>query len=417
MRSLRIFVSLCLVLSLLVLAAPTFASKAGSDKPISDRILVKFKDDVNASTKKEVSLKHGGRIIGEIDKLNTLVIEVPAGKASEKKKAYEAEAAVEYAEPDFKVEAFGTPTDPYFVNQWALNNIGQKVNGITGRTDADIDALEAWDITTGTLEIKIAVLDTGVDQYHPDLSGRVVANNNFTTSPIDDFYGHGTHVAGIAAAAGNNGVGVAGVGYSCSIMNGKVLGDNGSGYVSWIANGIYWAVDPNGDGDTADGAKVINMSLGSSSSSKTLESAVNYAWSRGVVLVAAAGNSYSPAKQYPAAYTNCIAVAATDQYDNKAYFSNYGNKWVDVAAPGVNIYSTLPRLGSHLGAGYGYLDGTSMATPHVAGLAGLIFSTGVTSNSSVRTRIISNADRTTAGNIYSKYGIPRINAYNAVSIP
>jgi len=149
-----------------------------------------------------------------------------------------------------------------------------------------------------------------IKSSHEDLTGKVVAAKNFTTSrTTDDKYGHGTHVAGIAAAVTNNSKGVAGAGVNCSLMNGKVLGDNGSGAYSWLINGIIWAAD--------NGANVSNMSLSGSSESQALLDAVNYAWGKGVVLVAAAGNNGNSTPVYPAFYDNVIAVAATDQNDNR----------------------------------------------------------------------------------------------------
>ncbi|MFC1924461.1 S8 family serine peptidase, partial [Chloroflexota bacterium] len=247
--------------------------------------------------------------------------------------------------------------------------------------------------------IDIAILDTGIDQDHVDLAAKIVANMNFTSSgTVDDNYGHGTHVAGIAAA----GNGVAGIGFDSSLMNGKVLGDNGSGYYSWVASGVIWATD--------NGAEVINMSLGGTAYSSTLQSAIDYAWDNGVVVVAAAGNNGSSTQFYPAACTNCIAVAATSSSDSMASWSNYGD-WVDVAAPGVSIYSTT------INNNYGYKSGTSMASPHVAGLAALVFTTEADAsgngyrNDEVRSAIESSCDDIGLSGI----GHGRINAYRAVS--
>jgi thermitase len=188
-------------------------------------------------------------------------------------------------------------------------------------------------------------------------------------------------------------------------MNVKVLGDNGSGYYSWVAKGITWAAD--------NGAKVINLSLGGPAGSGTLQNAVNYAWGKGCVIVVAAGNNGNGNPSYPAYYDNCIAVAATDPNDSKASFSNHGF-WVDVAAPGVDIYSTLPNHKNQIGPrNYGTLSGTSMAAPHVAGVAALVWATEYgTDNSAVRERIESTGDELegTLGN----YGIGRVNAYLAV---
>ncbi len=191
-------------------------------------------------------------------------------------------------------------------------------------------------------------------------------------------------------------------------MNGKVLNDSGSGAYSWVANGIIWAAD--------NDAKVINMSLGGSRKSRTLENAVNYAWKKEVVVVAAAGNSANPSKTYPAAYTNAIAVAATNNKDQKASFSSYGAKWVDVAAPGENIFSTFPnhpyKINKSLGYDFG--SGTSMATPMTSAVAALIWSTPYgNSASQVRTRLESTADKITGTGTYWSAG--RVNAANAVA--
>ncbi|MEW6172627.1 MAG: S8 family peptidase [Bacillota bacterium] len=382
-----------IILGLIVFAVPLMASgKAKGPDFAADQILVKFKAGTSVTTKQKVHARHGGQAIDEIAALGVQVVKVPAGKALEKVKAYKDEAAVEYAEPDYVAEAVGVPNDPYFDSQWGMTKI---------------QTPGAWDMTTGSTNVKIAILDTGVDQDHPDLADKITANKNFTRSKtVDDKYGHGTHVAGIAAAFTNNGIGVAGTGYNCMIMNGKVLGDNGSGYNSWIAGGITWAAD--------NGAKVINMSLGSTAPSTTLEDAVKYAWGKGVVICAAAGNSGTSDPLYPARYDVCIAVAATDQNDVKASFSSYGD-WVDVAAPGVSIFSTLPNHKSTIRVlDYGSLSGTSMATPHVSGLAALLWATGYgADNNLVRWRIESTCDPVSGTGEYWTNG--RINAYQAVS--
>jgi thermitase len=330
---------------------------------------------------------------------------------------YEGEAGVEYVEPDYAVSAVpligltipDSPNDYFFYDQWALNNTGQEVpgqpagSGTIGTPDADIDALEAWTITQGSSAVLIAILDTGIDQDHEDLVGKIKVSKNFTDSAtIDDIAGHGTHVAGITAAYTNNAKGVAGIATNSLLLNGKVLNDSGSGYNSWIANGIIWAAD--------QGAKVINLSLGGSGKSTVVSSAVDYAWSKGAVIVAAAGNNGNSSPFYPAYYSNCIAVAATDQNDARAYFSNYGN-WVDIAAPGVNIISSYP---AHPNTNvYLYASGTSMASPQVAGVAALVWASEYgTSNSSVRSRLQGTADPISGTGTYWQNG--RVNAYNAV---
>jgi thermitase len=237
------------------------------------------------------------------------------------------------------------PNDPDVQKQWAL---------------IQIEALKSWQITTGKPEILVAVLDTGIDQSHEDLGGKVVAEVNFTDSPTPhDIYGHGTHIAGIISANSNNGVGISGVAPECRLMNIKIADDKGKCQPSALAEGIVWASD--------NGANVINISVGFREPSPELANAIDYAWKRGAVLTVAAGNYGTECPIYPAYYENCIAVAATRQDSTLAPLSNYGS-WVDVAAPGFNIYSTLPDNG------YDYKTGTSFATAYVSGLAALLFS-------------------------------------------
>jgi thermitase len=343
---------------LLISLLPTIVLAASSDSPApasgfpSEQILVRFKPGTSLPEAAQVHRQLGGQARETIPGIGVQVVTVPKGRAMSMAKTYSSNGRVAYAEPDFVVQAVGDPDDSYFANQWALTTIG---------------APQAWDVTTGSSNINIAILDTGVDLDHPDLADKIVSNINFTNSPtVDDVDGHGTHVAGIAAAMTDNGIGVAGLGYRANIMNVKVLGDTGAGSYSGLVSGIIWAVD--------NGADIISMSLGGSSYSSTLENAVNYAWSNGVVVVAAAGNYGSTTPFYPAAHANCMAVSATNGWDAKADWSNYGD-WVDVAAPGVIIYATLKDNS------YGYMSGTSMAAPHVAGLAALVFTTVSDTNS------------------------------------
>ncbi len=276
---------------------------------------------------------------------------------------------VEYAEPDHKSKAFDfAPDDTYYANQWGLRTIASPL---------------AWDTARSSADIKIAVLDTGIDAAHPDLKAKVVAAKNFSSSrKTEDVYGHGTHVAGIAAASTHNAAGIAGVAIHALLLNVKVLGDNGSGSYSGIINGVVWAAD--------NGAKVINLSLGATSPSTALADAIAYAVSKGVVVVAAAGNGGSSAPSYPAYVPGCIAVAATGQADTKTSWSSYGD-WVDVAAPGDKIFSTMPTKANRLGAkNYGYLSGTSMAAPFVAGAAAVL--AAIPASASVRDRLESTCD-------------------------
>lgn len=393
------------------IATPSSATTQPSS--IKGQIIVKFRDNRAAAG---VLRQHGLNTGAAIGSTGAHLIKVPAGKESQLIEALSRNQAVEYAEPDQIVTA--ASTDEYFTHQYALQNDGQAFTNTAadlfinpGKVDADVDAVEAWSVTTG-LGMKVAVLDSGVASDNPDISPKVIARANFSNAATgEDNYGHGTHVAGIVAASADNTIGVAGVCPDCSILDGKVLNDSGSGGTSGIANGINWAV--------ANGAQVINMSLGQRTSSRTLEAAVNNAWSKGVVIVAAAGNGGNTTKIYPGAYENVIAVAATDNNDAKASFSTYGAKWVDVTAPGANVYSTFPNHDFYLSSvygrsqGYDVANGTSMSSPIVAGIAALAWSShaGAT-NTSVRANIESTADKIPGTGTYWSAG--RVNAFNAV---
>ena len=392
--------------------AATTNSAATQSSPSAGQIIVKFRDNGSAAG---VLRQHG---LGEgpgVGSTGAQLVKVPAGRELQLVEALSRNPAVEYAEPDETVTA--ATADEYFPRQYALQNNGQAFTNTAntlsvagGTADADVDAVEAWGVTTGS-GIKVAVLDSGVASDNVDITPKVAARANFSNGKAgEDNYGHGTHVAGIVAATANNTVGVAGVCPGCTILDGKVLNDSGVGSSSSLANGINWAVN--------NGAKVINMSLGVRAS-RTLETAVNNAWSKGVVLVAAAGNGSNQTKIYPGAYPNVIAVAATDNTDTKASFSTYGASWVDVAAPGVNVYSTFPNhtfvLGTQNNRSFGYDvgNGTSMSSPIVAATAALAWSShaGAT-NTSVRANVESTADKVSGTGTYWAHG--RVNADKAV---
>ena len=410
-------------LPLLLWATPLQASPADPPPHASGQILVKFEPGTSPAERAAVHRRQGGTPIAVIPGIGVEVVGVPARAEEARAAGYARNPHVAFAEPDYiahamQVPVVDDPNDTYFGKQWGLHNTGQEYDIgpeyplQEGTEDADIDAPEAWASTTGS-GIIIAILDSGIDLNHPDLDGKLVGSYNFTDSPTeDDNYGHGTHVAGIAAAETNNGVGVAGLAGDSSLLNAKVLGDVGWGLSSWIAEGIVWATD--------NDANVINMSLGFYRKSRTLQAAVDYAWDGGVLLAAAAGNDGTSSKLYPAAYPNCIAVAATDDDDQRVdepgwWASNYGD-WVDVAAPGLYIYSTFPTHPYYLNKepNYDYGSGTSMATPFVSGLAGLLLGQDSSrTNSDVRTLINDSADPIPGTGIYWIHG--RINAFNAVS--
>ncbi|MDQ0733059.1 S8 family serine peptidase [Arthrobacter sp. B1I2] len=409
------FTALLMVIgTLLGAVAP---GNAATDPSITaGQILVKFRDNAAAAGVLRPFGLSDGPGVGST---GAHLITVPAGKELQLVEALSRNPVVEYAEPDRVV----TPAsdDTYFSRQYALQNDGQSfTNNFSGQTtpeidvaagtkDADVDAVEAWAVTTGT-GMRVAVLDSGVAMDNPDITPKVVARTNFTTSRSnDDNYGHGTHVAGIVAATANNGIGVAGVCPACSILAGKILSDTGMGSSSGLANGINWAVK--------NGAHVINMSLAVGAST-TLETAVNNAWNAGVVLVAAAGNGGNTGMVYPGAYSHVIAVGATDNNDKKASFSTYGT-WVDVAAPGVSVFSTFPNHRFTLAReynrsqGYDIGSGTSMASPIVAAVAALARSAhpGFT-NLDIRAKVESTTD--TVGVIGTDWAHGRVNADRAV---
>jgi len=243
---------------------------------------------------------------------------------------------VEHIETDTPVTMFADTVD------WGVHRIG---------------ADSIWDTTSGT-GVTVAIIDTGIQTNHPDLAGNVVQGYDFVnddTNAYDD-NGHGTHVAGIVAATQNS-AGTVGASYSSKLMPIKVLNSSGNGYLSDVAQGVYYATD--------NGARVINLSLGTDYDSYTLKNAIQYATNKGVLVVAAAGNDYGSPCSYPAAYSNAICVVATDSNNKLASFSNVGG---ELAAPGVSNYSTF------LGSTYRTLSGTSMASPHVAGAAATIMS-------------------------------------------
>src|SRR4030042_826973 len=324
MRYVRKVAIIIFVLAFLFGAAGFSASSAadnGQNKSaLPDRLLVQFKPGTTGAQMSAIHRNMGAELETVIPAIGVHIVKVPKGQGLSKAMAYRMQSGVQFVEGDSVAQIVDVPNDSYYGSQWGMGKVL---------------APQAWDITRGSSSIRIAILDTGIDLEHPDLASKIVSSINFTPSPPADANGHshGTHVAGIAAAITNNAMGVAGLGRNSSLMNVKVLGDDGYGYYSWIAQGIIWAAD--------NGAQVINLSLGGSTASSTLENAVNYAWNKGAVVVAAAGNDGSTSAFYPAYYAHCTAVGATDSNDNITSWSNYGS-WGDVAAPGSSIYATLP---------------------------------------------------------------------------
>jgi len=308
------------------------------------------------------------------------------------------------------------PDDPGFSFQWYLDNAPgttQPPGTSAPVFGADVDAPLAWAQTRGKSAIRIAVVDTGIDAGHPDLAGKVVAAANFTASNTTaDLSGHGTHVAGIAAATFDNGTGIAGMAPNARLMDVKVLAVDANGRTAGdcadVADGIVWATD--------HGANVINLSLGSPSPCQTMALAIAYAFAHGALPVAAAGNDGTTSPSYPAAYNDALSVAATGTDDQIAGFSNRGASWVEVAAPGVGIVSTVPTYDNATGAvGYAYLSGTSMAAPLVSGIAALIWDQFPTAqaNRAVEARILASAQAIPGTGTYWRYG--RVDACRALT--
>lgn len=269
--------------------------------------------------------------------------------------------------------------------------------------------IEAWEYSQGSSEIIIAVLDTGLNLTHPEFTGRIVDGYDFINDddePMDD-NGHGTHTAGIIGAGINNGIGMVGVCPQCSIMPVKVLNQNNAGTWSGVAQGILYATD--------HGADVINLSLGAAVSSQTLEAAIAYAHSHGVLVVAAAGNMGVDRLFYPAAIDGVIAVSATDAKDKRWSLSNFG-EYIDVAAPGYAIYSTYHDLDNYY-QGYTFMSGTSMASPFVAGLAGLLLSQDSKRTMTEITTLITTTADPMGDNLEDPYfGYGRINVTRALAV-
>lgn len=371
--------SVCTLLSgILVLAA--VAGAAGAAETPGRRMIIGFRPGMgpqNRHTRAEAVRRAGGTVHRSFD----LVPAVAARLTDQAMKKVKARQDVEYVEEDVVLYAIGQ------VVPWGVNRI-----------DADL----AWPTGNTGRGVRVAILDTGVDYDHPDL--RIAGGVNFagtgkdgSTYAVDwnDGNGHGTHVAGIIAGR-NNTVGTIGVAPDASLWAVKVLADNGSGYTSDIIQGLDWCA--------THGVKVASMSLGGGGTT-SLKYACDRAYARGVLIVAAAGNN-AGAVSYPAAYSSVVAVSATDSYNRLAYFSNYGSQ-IELAAPGVSIYSTY-KNGS-----YATMSGTSMACPHVSGVAALTYASGLTTNTAVRARLRSTAEDLGTVGFDTKFGYGLVDAQRA----
>jgi subtilisin family serine protease len=340
---------------------------------VPGEILLKFKSSVPLPERAFALAALRSRALARISSLNAYVVRIPEDATVEEMvEAFGRNPDIAYVQPNYIYRACLTPNDKYFEDQYALFNKGQQVGWVPGspqgKPSADIKATSAWEETTGIAGVVIGIVDTGVDLNHPDLKNKIKSRGydfvNGDTDATDD-NGHGTMVAGIAAAETNNYEGIAGVAWNSKILPVKVLDQFGSGTTVTIVNGILWAVD--------NGAQILNLSFGAPAKDNAVEEALKYAFeTKGVFIAAAAGND-NTAVYYPAAYDRYVcATAATDYNDQRTTWSNFGPE-IDVAAPGDKIITTYPVALTPAGfQPYKFQDGTSMASAHVAGLAALI---------------------------------------------
>ena len=458
-RILTIFVALSVVAIM-----PGFARVSMQSNNVSKRVIIKLKQEIPLShettgIKKLVGINKIDKVTQEVNPVmlktvrtgkkrnpSTFIIELNDNADIQYIiEQYMNTGEVEYAEPDYIGRAAGIqgvqPNDTKYSLQWGLNNNGT-FTLYNSKPGADINMESGWNITQGSSDIIVAVIDTGTKLNHPELSGRIWTNPNETTNLtdsdgngyVDDIYGwdfanndndpsddhgHGTNVIGIIGANGNNNLGFAGVDWNCKLMNLKALTSDSWGYYSWWSEAIYYAVD--------NGAKVINMSLGGTDISSTLHDAVNYALDNDVVVVACMMNANTEDDYFPAAYPGVIAVGATNPDDTRAvpfFFSptsgsNYGNH-ISVVAPGNYIYGLSHLSNTNYSS---YWGGTSQAAPHVAGLASLMLSINPNlTPSEIKLHIEQSADDQTGNPSEDSpgwdkyYGHGRINAGKTLSV-
>jgi subtilisin family serine protease len=411
-----------LVLALLTSAAVAHESQAqGADER---QVLVRFVAGADSAERAAAREQAGADFEAKLPLRGLQLVDPDPGlTAREVVRRLERSDDVLYAEPDVSRTAEVVPNDPLAGQLWGLENTGQTINGVSGTVDADIDATDAWNLTTGSAGVTVGILDTGVDYTHPDLAPNIWANpgesgagretngvDDDANGFVDDYRGwdwagdtdyspddndpfdqhwHGTHVAGTVGARGNNGTGVAGVSWQVSLVPLRVLNASGSGLVSNLILAYGYA--------RQQGLKIVNASLGGAQDSQAEYDAIQAASDTLFVVAAGNGgsdhvgddNDTSPTPTYPCSYDlpNVICVAATDNRDQLAGFSNYGQIAVDLAAPGVDIKSTYP------GSTWQFKSGTSMATPQVSGAAALEWARYPTATLlQVRSALLENVD-------------------------
>lgn len=391
---------LALVLAALWPALPAAAGPAPTPGPevVPGEVVVGYESGASPAQRRAVR-REGAGVLGKAAGDRVEVLRTEPGQTVETAAAeLERLPGVRFAEPNYVVRL--SSNDPSWSSLWGLENVGQS----GGVADADVDAPDAWAVTRGT-GATVAVVDTGVDVTHPDLVGGTAAGWDWVEGDAipQDAHGHGTHVAGTIAARAENGIGVAGVAPEAVVMPLRVLGADGSGTTADVAAAFAYA--------GGQGVDVVNASLGGGGYSQAMADAIQGA--PGTLFVVAAGNDgtdndVSPMYPCNIAASNIVCVAATTRADAIASFSNRGATSVDLGAPGSSIYSTLP-------GGYGWMSGTSMATPHVAGAAALLASTGA-GPEAIRSALLASVDP-----VASLAGVTvsggRLNAAVALQVP
>jgi type VII secretion-associated serine protease mycosin len=386
----------------------------------SNRVVVKYKSGASESAIRSFHQRFALSTVRDVSALGMGVLGLPTGLAADAAIAkLQGHAAVDYVEPDYmftlpkrvaarkaplapvrRLAGIGLAEDGRVSEEWGMMKIGMP---------------SVWPVNGGNPRVVVAVIDTGVDPRHPDLANALVPGTSVLagSSGPDDDHGHGTHVSGVIAASANDGRGISGIAPNCKIMPVKVLNHEGKGDTGDIVTGLIWAVN--------HGAKVVNMSLGGTGGSRALMAAVQYAQAKDVLVVAAMGNEGANSQEYPAGYPGVMAVGATDPQDQQADFSNFGT-WISVAAPGTDILSTLPTRAVTVvrdegkETGYDVMDGTSMASPFVAGLAALVRSANPQLTAAqVKSRIEKTSDDLGARGFDEKFGWGRINAVRALA--
>ena len=373
-RLLALAVALCAVLAALALLPPDRADADPDELPYHpELVLVSFERGANERSRAADHARAGAKVENRMAWANLDVVRVPRGQdPADVAARYRRNPNVRYAQPNWKVSLVGIPNDTLFEEQWGLHNTGQPVTGsfVRGTADIDIDGPEGWDAAYGPGNYpasggtRVGILDTGIDRSHVDLLGKtkacasaVTALGIVTNGTCSDDNLHGTHVAGTVGAITNNGVGVAGAAPNAEFAIFKGLNAAGTGFYADIVAGIHWL-------HTTGQAKIISMSIGGPQDA-ALDRELTEAANAGALLIAAAGNDGDDTKNYPAFHPDVMSVGSVDQAGQRSNFSNC-NSDVEIAAPGEDIWSTAP------GNGYVTISGTSMATPHVSGVASVV---------------------------------------------